>query len=147
MGYACGMCAQAEESDEVVAGRLRRIWFASLQEISNIDLQRRMWLDVANRNPHWSYIEFVCKYPDADQLADANARGWLHALEFGIMNEFGLVLSDYSALCGDDYNNAAILEDPEWHAVVAAARFATQKVLAVITDESERKTLQDADLR
>jgi hypothetical protein len=100
-----------------------------------------MWLDVTNRNPHWSYIEFVSKYPEADQLADARERDWLTAGEFEIMSGFGLKLSAHTAPGGDGYDNAAILDDPAWHAVIAAAQLARQELVSFVTDQSEREIL------
>ncbi len=146
IGYTALMIARTDEPDEVVARRLRCYWFSSLREISDLALQRRRWLDPANRNPHWSYIEFVCSYPDHDQLADAHARGWLTAAEFRIMSEFLQTLSAHSAPTGDDHDNAAVLDDPAWHAVVTAAQLARQELISVVTDDIARQTLLGVEL-
>jgi hypothetical protein len=60
---------------------LRAQWLGALGQIADLELQHRTWLDPANRNPHWSYIEFVCCYPDADQLEDGQQKGWLCPLK------------------------------------------------------------------
>ncbi len=75
--------------------RLRANWFRSVREIADIDLQRRMWLDPANSNPYWSYVEFVENFPDIGQLADAHARGWLNSVEFTLLSEFGVKLEPF----------------------------------------------------
>jgi hypothetical protein len=120
---------------------LRRNWFASIQELSDIDLQRRKWLDVTNRNPHWSYIEFTCSYPDSDQLEHAYLERWLTTIELEILSEVERAIDSYSAPKFDDYDNEAILADPAWHAVVEIAAAARQRLLAIIADAGERQAL------
>jgi hypothetical protein len=56
------MISEIDEPSEAAGS----MWFASVAEIADIDLQHRKWLDPTNTNPHWSYIEFVCSYPDSD---------------------------------------------------------------------------------
>ena len=48
---------------------VRLSWLSCLNEFANIELQRRMWLDPANTNPHWSDVEIMCSYLD-DVLVD-----------------------------------------------------------------------------
>lgn len=129
------------EPDETLAPRLRGCWFSSVQEISDLDLQRRQWLDPANSNPHWSYIEFVESYPSSGQHRDALTRGWLSEHEFNVLSDLRQRLSEHSAPQGDDYENAAVLNDPAWHAVVASAQRTIQEILPTVTDESERRKL------
>jgi hypothetical protein len=128
-------------SDEASGARLRRLWFSSVGEISDLDLQRGSWLDPSNRNSHWSYLEFVECYPDDGQLTDAYARGWLSEDEFKILTELLKVLMAHSPPGGDDYDNAAVLDDPSWHAVVAEAQRARHDLLTAITNTDERQAL------
>jgi hypothetical protein len=134
------MIDEIDESNEV-AGRLRSRWFASVAEIADIDLQRRKWLDPTNTNPHWSYIEFVCSYPDSDQLTDARARGWLAARQFNILCDLCNTILSHSATRGDDQDNAAILDDPAWLEVVSCAQRAREELLSTVTKEAERDAL------
>ncbi len=126
---------------ESVASQLRRWWFCRVSELSDIGLQRRTWLDIANRNPHWSYIEFIESYPDHDQLLDALKQGWLTAAEFEILSELGRILDSHTAPAGNHYDNAAVLDDPAWHSVVKAAERARQQLLSMTTDQDEREML------
>jgi len=130
------------KSDQSVASQLRSSWFGSVAEIADLDLQRRTWLDKANRNPHWSYVEFVCSFPGDDQLEHARREGWLSKRELGILSELRRTLVSHTAPEGDDYNHNAILGDPAWHAVVAAAEQAKQQLLAIVHDRVEREILQ-----
>jgi alkanesulfonate monooxygenase SsuD/methylene tetrahydromethanopterin reductase-like flavin-dependent oxidoreductase (luciferase family) len=129
------------DSDDTAARRLRRYWFSSVQQVSDLALQRRTWLDPTNRNPHWSYVEFASSYPDSSQLAGAYADGWLTASEFGILSELGRAIDAHSAPKGNNYDHAAILKDPAWHVVVEAAERARLQLLTTITDHSERQML------
>ena len=129
------------KTDERVAAQLRSWWFCLVSEISDIDLQRRAWLDRANQNPHWSYVEFACSYPDYDQLLHARRQGWLTGSELEILNELRLVLIAYAPPGNDYYDNAAILDDPAWRSVVEAAGRAKQQLLSLSTDRREREAL------
>lgn len=128
-----------------LAEQLRTWWFASVTEISDIALQRRTWLDMTNSNPHWSFIEFVCSYPDLDQLSQARQEGWLSTAEFKILEDLRGTIDAYSPPKGDNYDNAAVLNDPSWHAVVAAAEHAKQQLLSLTGDRREREALLGVD--
>jgi hypothetical protein len=128
-------------AEQSVADQLRGWWFSLISEISDAGLQRRTWLDRANTNPHWSYIEFVSSYPDHSQILHAREHGWLTVEEFEILNELRTVLDAYSPPENDHYNNAAILDDPAWHSVVEAAHRAKRQLLSIATDQREREAL------
>jgi hypothetical protein len=135
------MMAVDFKAEQSTASQLRTSWFGSVAEIADLDLQRRTWLDKANRNPHWSYVEFVCSFPDDDQLEHAHREGWLSERELGILSELRQILVSHAAPRGDDYDLATILDDPTWHAVAAAAEHAKQQLLAITRNRSEREVL------
>lgn len=120
------------------AEQLRSWWFCLLSEIADLELQRRTWLDRTNRNPHWSYIEFVSSFPGCEQISQGLREGWLTAGEFAVLNELRRVLDGYSPPGHDPYDNAAVLGDPAWHSVVEAAGRAKRQLLATTTDGRER---------
>jgi hypothetical protein len=127
-----------------VAKQLRHNWFGSVYELSDVELQRQTWLDLTNINPHWSYIEFVECYPLPEQLEDAFEHGWLTQREFEILTDLGGVVSSHEAPNGDGYDSAAVLDDPAWHRVIAAARQAKQMLLPLVQDTKERDILLGA---
>ena len=129
------------KADEAVAGQLRSWWFCLVYEISDIGLQRRTWLDRTNRNPHWSYVEFVASYPDHDQILHARQQGWLTAREFEILYEFRRILIAYAPPGDNHYDNAAVLDYPAWRSVVEAAERAKQQLLSTTPDQREREVL------
>ncbi len=57
------------------------------------------------------------------------------------MSELRQTLLAHSDPQGDDYDNAAVLDDPAWHAVVTAAERAKHELLSTVTDHSERQML------
>jgi hypothetical protein len=129
------------KADQCMADQLRSWWFCLVSEISDLDLQRRTWLNRTNQNPHWSYIEFASSFPEHDQIVHAHQQGWLTAGEFEILNGLRLALDTYSPPGGDHYDNAAVLDDPAWHAVVEAADRGKQQLLSIATDQHEREAL------
>ena len=132
------------DTDDAIARRLCCNWFSSVRELADFDLQRRTWLVPTNRNPHWSYIEFVNSYPDEEQLIDAQVRGWLTAPEFDALNELKRTIEAYSAPGAEDYDNAAVLDDPTWRAVIQTAGRVQRQLLAIVTDSDERTALRDS---
>lgn len=118
---------------------LRRQWFGSVYEIADMDYQRRTWLSPPTSSPHWSYVEFCCSYPGADQLQFARDRGHLSSKEFDLLSALGETILSHKV--NDDYDNGAILEDPGWHVVVAKAKTVRQQLLAITVNTVERSYL------
>ncbi len=118
---------------------LRRQWFGSVYEIADMEYQRRTWLTPPNSSPHWSYVEFCCSYPDANQLQSARDHGYLSAKEFELLTALDEALISHRAT--DDYDNRAILEDPAWHAVVATAQHIRKQLLTLTVDPIEKSYL------
>jgi hypothetical protein len=113
-------------SDPEAGQILRTEWLSHLSDLADIELQRRTWLDPNNRNPHWSYIEFVCSYPGTRQLYDAQAKGWLAPHEAHVLLDFRRILVAHKSPTRNDYDNEAVLNDPAWQSVVLAAQKAIQ---------------------
>jgi hypothetical protein len=118
---------------------LRRQWFGSVYEIADMEYQRRTWLTPPNSSPHWSYVEFCCSYPDANQLQSARDHGYLSAKEFELLTTLDEALISHRAT--DDYDNRAILEDSAWHAVVAKAQHIRKQLLTLTVDPIEQSYL------
>ncbi|QOZ47209.1 hypothetical protein XH89_29785 [Bradyrhizobium sp. CCBAU 53340] len=55
------------------------------------------------------------------------------------MSALGEAIISHKA--NDDCDDGAILEDPDWHAVVAKAETVRQQLLAIIADTVERNYL------
>ena len=123
----------------------RSNWLASIQEFADIETQRRLWLDPANSNPHYSFVEYLCCYFDDLVLADEGYRGVLaegliSSEEVAAVSNFHEIADAYNSPT-DDYDHAAILDDPNWKAVVEAAQQARATLLTLIDDPRERSLL------
>ena len=112
---------------------LRHQWLAHLRDLGDLELQRDTWLNLENTNPHWSYVEFVCSFPDDDQLEAGCDEGWLQADELRILRDFGRILVAYDVPTGS-YDHSRILADPLWHEIVKAAQAACVELLAIVDD-------------
>jgi hypothetical protein len=114
-------------------GRLRLLWLDSIAEVGNLELQRVAWLNSQNRNPHWSFIELVESYLEQFELRDgygcAVASGIVSVKEAALASEFHDLLVAYEPPKGDEYDHAAILGDPQWHAMCAAAQKSLEDIL------------------
>ena len=104
---------------------LRDQWWKSLEELADLELQHR-WLDTENANPHWSYVELACTYPDAEMIQEAEKEGGVSPEEAKIFLSFGRTLTAYRAPNGDDYGHAEIFCDPAWRKITEAAETALQ---------------------
>jgi hypothetical protein len=116
-------------------------------QISDLEQQRRNWLDPTNRNPQCSYIELVASFPRVKELDDAKRRGLISSEEHAILFDLSTALHCHSAPGGNIYDNAAVLYDPAWGAVTARAELARRRLLDVTKDESERQELLGRDDR
>jgi len=104
-----------------------------------------LWLDSKNTNPHFSFIEYFCCYFDDLNLSDggydwALSEGMLSADEVTAVAEFHQTADAYDSPT-DDYDQQAILADPKWTEVVAAAKRAQDALSQLIDDAHERRFL------
>jgi nucleotide-binding universal stress UspA family protein len=112
---------------------------------NHIDLQRRRWLDPENRDPHWSYVEFMCSYFN-DVLYDqdydwAISEGLVTEDEAQAVATLHRLLDQHEAPQGDDCDNEKVLNDPAWHEIVKSAKRAQASLLAVLSNPDEKKVL------
>jgi hypothetical protein len=125
--------------------RWRLNWLWCLNEFSDIDLQRRMWLDPANRNPHWSYVEIMCSYFD-DVIGERTyaalvAEGLISAEEATVVSVLHTLLDSHEAPGGDDWNAVRLLADPAWQAIVTEAKKANRRLAEYLVDPAEKDAL------
>ncbi len=125
----------------------RTNWLNSIQEFADDDTQRRLWLDPTNANPHFSYVDIVAAISTASVCQAAAISGALeqHLLsadEAAAVTEFHARADAYVSPT-DDYDHEAILADPKWTRVVAAAQGAQASLLTLIDDPRERRLLTE----
>jgi len=122
----------------------RKNWLTSIAELSDIDKQRRVWLDTQQANPHSSFVEYMSSYLDdlfiVDDFQDFVDKGLISQKEAECVREFHLLARSYTPPQNDDYDHPAILNDPNWVNVVNAAAEAKRRLLGGL-DENETKFL------
>lgn len=134
-----------EEDDQRRHWRL--LWLSSLQAFSDKETQANRWLDTAERNPHFSFVECMCSYFDDAYLGEADAyekrlaRGHLSPDEAAAVAEFHALAQRYESPNGNDWDAEAVLRDPNWQKVVDAGQRAQQRLLPLLTDSTERAAL------
>ncbi|UOK70810.1 hypothetical protein [Ancylobacter polymorphus] len=121
-------------------------WLSSIRAFADDETQQRLWLDMSNRNPRFSFAECLCSYFDDTGLADEGYEGLLReglvsTREVAAVAHFHRLAASYESPTDDD-DHAAILSDARWAEVVAAARQAQAALLALIDDPQERRGLE-----
>ncbi|WP_223649856.1 hypothetical protein [Hymenobacter psoromatis] len=128
-------------SDEELREMWRVRWKSSIEELTSIEYQRKTWMDAAKPSVHYTYVEFMCCYFD-DLIFGSDYKlliqdKWVSKQEVAILSEWHNALDKYSAPLNDDYNDAAILNDPDWIRIAALGAEAWNK-LQLLWAESER---------
>ena len=131
--------------DPDVLRRLRVGWLHSILEISDIEAQRRLWLNPENRNPHFSYVEYFesyfdvlpAHYPSVSELVEHE---FISRIEASAVSEFHETLLAHESPT-HDYDNEAILSDPKWREVVTAAQQARNALLEILEVPEERAAI------
>ena len=137
-------------TDEEVRHNWRKFWLSSIAEFADFETQKRKWLDAENTNPHWSFVEYMCNYFDdlGLQVVGYEGRineGFVTKEEVAAVENFDRIADSYASPT-NDYDHKAILSDPKWHEVVQAAQEAQQRLLALISDTTERKYVANVDV-
>lgn len=122
-------------------------WLGSIQEFADGDGQRRMWLDPTNTNPHFSFVECMSCYFDGLALSDggyswARIQGLVSDPESAAVQSFHALAEAYRSP-SSDYDHRAILDDPSWAEVVAAAKQSQIALLQLLDDPHERRVLTE----
>jgi hypothetical protein len=124
----------------------RKRWLSSINELTSFDLQKKSWIDKTHSNPHWSFVEFMCSYFD-DLAIDDNYKyqldkGWVTKNEYELIEDWHIALDKYNSPKNDNYDNEAILNDPNWLNILEIG-LKTREELAKTLNESERVFLTE----
>lgn len=124
----------------------RRNWLECIAEFSDYNLQQKSWLGSNDGSPYWTFVEWMCRYFDDQSLSEGYDQFVVDAIvtkeEVNVVSAFHLAASSYDSPTGDDYDHAAILEDPAWKQVVALADSARLRLLEIISDMDEQTILR-----
>ncbi len=140
-----GERTMADVDHDVYRKNWHRDWLTSICEIANGDEQKIKWLDPENTNPHWSFVEYCCKYFDDLRISNigyigAVSEGLIDQTEADAVQDFHRVFDHYSEPT-DFYDSEILLADPEWLAVTEAAKRACLALRQLISDPEEVRIL------
>ena len=128
-------------SDEELREMWRVRWKSSIEELTSIEHQRKTWLDAAKPSVHYTYVESMCCYFDDllcglsyNQLVENDYMG---EQEKAALIEWHTALDGYNSPQNDDYDDDAILKDPEWIRIAGLGEAAWKK-LQLLRKDFER---------
>ncbi|MES2327143.1 MAG: hypothetical protein V4499_07395 [Pseudomonadota bacterium] len=125
----------------------RLLWLGSIQAFADSYAQKTRWPAAGKANPRFSFVDCMSAYFDGAYLREPDAydkrlaAGQVTTAEVAAVNKFHSLAECYESPTGDDWASEAILRDPNWKEVVAAACEAQERLLPLLTDEAERKAL------
>ncbi|MDI4664949.1 hypothetical protein K9U40_11500 [Xanthobacter autotrophicus] len=122
---------------------LRKLIFQSVNELADLPLQRRTWLNPPTPSPHWSYVEFCCSYPDLDQLTFDRDHNIISADEFEALIPLCDAIIAHDPPGSRPCDHVAILNDPAWHEVITLAERVRQRLIVLVSAPEERQCLLD----
>ncbi len=135
-------------TNEELRHRWRSRWLGAIQEFADFEMQQSAWLDPAQANPHFSFIECMNCYFDDLLLNESDGgykqrvnEGYVSADEAAIVSAFHALAEAYNSPKGDDYDNYAVLCDPDWLRIVVAAQAAQASLASSLMDDQERRWL------
>ena len=128
----------------------RQRWLDSINELTSLELQEKAWLDPANENPHWTFVEFMSSYFDDlfinETYSDLIDKGWLTQVEYEIIKDWHNSLDTYESPDKNDYDNSAILKDQKWLDILGLGANAKSE-LATLVEKKEREYLTKTKAR
>ncbi len=95
----------------------------SLFELSSIHLQEACWGNADNRNPHYSFVEFVASSPlsNMESLNFQEMQGVITKQEHKALLPLAYAVSAYKPPAGDWHAEVKVLCDPVWKEVTRVA--------------------------
>lgn len=122
----------------------RRNWILMIKDLTNLEYQKKTWLDCNNTNPYYSFIEFMCFYFDDLDLSDGYEKYIKSELvtkaEYETISDWHKLLSEYESPNYNDYDNRAVLTDENWLKIIDLGK-KSLKSLKLNLDKSERSLL------
>ena len=122
----------------------REKWLDSINELTDLNLQEKSWLNENLKSPHWSFTEFMCCYFD-DLHLDLNYEDyikadWITENEYEIIKYWHTKLNQYLSPNENEWVDNLILKDEKWLEILKIGEIAKQN-LSKILNENEKLIL------
>jgi hypothetical protein len=123
----------------------RENWLNSINELTDLNVQKQSWLNEKLKSPHWSFAEFMCSYFD-DLFGSLNydhfvSENWITENEYLIIKDWHKKLDKYKSPSENEWADNLILNDGEWLEILKIGEVAKCN-LAKILSESEKQILE-----
>lgn len=141
------MTIETKSSQQEDRRNWRLLWLGSIQAFADSETQLARWPVSSKRPSQFSFANCMSSYFDEANLREENAyqnrlaTGQVTTAEIEATKAFHSLAETYESPRNDDGNSQAILRDPNWQAVVRAAQDAQQRLLGLLTDETEKEAL------
>lgn len=129
---------------------IRKRWLYTLFEISDIEFQKRLWIDSEFPNIISSHTELICCYFDDLNLTDGYylwiKEGIITQKEAVIITTLHNLLENYTRPEKENLTDNKILLDPEWHIITKEAKKVwneLKKVISILTEIEYMNKLED----
>lgn len=116
----------------------RQRWLDDINQLTSYELQKKSWLDKTNKNPHWSYAEFICSYFDDnyiylgyDFFIELN---YISQAEYNIIKDWHNELDKYKEPKDDEQS---ILNDQKWINIVEKGRVSKENFKKIISNHEK----------
>jgi hypothetical protein len=123
----------------------RENWLISINELTDYNLQQKSWLNKKTKNPHWSFIEFMCSYFDDLFLQDGYEQylkiNWVTDLEYSVIKDWHNKLDKYKSPSENDWADDLILNDTNWIGIVKLGEITKQNLLHILS-RNEKEILE-----
>ena len=137
---------KTEEYNAELKLNWRPRWLSSINELTDLELQKISWLDAKVENPHWTYVEFMCSYLNdlglENNYKDPLERKLITTEELQIIMEWHKKLTEYEAPNKEHYNHTEILNDSKWTEILKLGLNSRLKLADIICEE-EKKILTE----
>ncbi|TGM74392.1 hypothetical protein EHR01_10550 [Leptospira mtsangambouensis] len=140
-------------SDQEQISRWRERWLAMISYFACYKIQKKMWLDVKNTNPHWSFVELMCCYFDDLGLREDDIclnelllENYITRKELDAVKKLHQEAALYFPPNSDEYNHQNILNDPKWTEIINLANDTKSNLKNLIKNNLELEKLDHYEM-
>ena len=123
----------------------RENWLHSINELTDLNVQKQSWLNEKLKSPHWSFAEFMCSYFD-DLFGSLNydhfvSENWITENEYLIIKDWHKKLDKYKSPSENEWADNLILNDKKWLKILKIGEVAKRNLAKILT-ENEKQILE-----
>ena len=114
----------------------RENWLNSINELTDLNVQKQSLLNEKLKSPHWSFTEFMCSYFD-DLFGDFNyehyvSENWITENEYLIIKDWHNKLDKYESPNENEWADNLILNDEKWLNILEIGEVANRNLSKIL---------------